>query len=997
MSYIEELNTKNNMIDEYFLIYNKYKKIYGINTIFFIQVGSFYEAYQTLTDGYNLKKISDILNIILSRRNKSILEINNKNPYIMGYPLIAHTKYLKILLENNFIVIIADQISPPPNPRRAVTNIYTKTTYIDDINNQDTNNILSIYIEELDKYNLIVGLSVLDISTGYSNIYENYSIKDDEKICLDDTIRYMYVHNAKEIVITTNNLVHYKLNELITYLEISDKNYHHQTITHIISVRPLFKISYQQEILRKVFPDHGLLSPIEYLDLEKYIYGRLSYIILLNYAYDHSHNIINNISKPEIYSDNKYLILGNNAIFQLNLLTFDKDNMIGMYNENTQYKSLFDVLNKVSTPMGRRLLKENICQPLTNVEDIQERYDIINKMMNIYIEIDQKLIEINDIEKMSRKIYLNIINPLELYNLINSLSKAEELLNYIIEQKIVFKKINIKEILMCLVDMLKDCSHCFKIDDLQKYFINDINGMIFKNKIHPDIDQLNINIILCMNYIDALAYGISTFLDNELKTNNVNLVKVEYNDRDKYHLILTKRRSEVLEKLLDKNNIIKFTYKNNEYVLHKTELEFRYLPKGNNCKIFIKEIDKNSNKLLEYQDELKLLQKKYYIEFLVYITKSYKINIDKINKTIALIDLFKCACICIKKYHYSIPVIIDKYKSNSYLSATELRHPLIELLHKDKEYITNNISLGTDDTTGIILYGMNGSGKSSLMKSIAIAVIMAQIGFGVACKNFEFYPYKNLYTRISGNDNIYKQLSTFALEMIELKAILKRSHSNTLVVCDELSKGTNHKSAIIIVASMIKILSDNNTSFITATHLHEINNINSIKLLNNIKTYYLNVEYNSKENIIIYDRIMKLGCINNDFYGLDVAKNLLSNNVFFNIACDFKKEIFCNDNIIEPKTSNYNNDLYMSECQICNYKPNINEIPLETHHIIFQKDFKNNINYDKYHISNKNNKYNLICICNKCHVLLHNKKIFICGWKDCNLKNKLIWNNNIMN
>ena len=993
MSYIEELNSKNNMIDEYFLIYNKYKKLYGYNTIFFIQVGSFYEAYQTLKDGFDLQKISDILNIILSRRNKNILEINMKNPYIIGYPIIAHQKYLKILLENNFIVVIADQITPPPNPKRAITNIYTKTTYIDDTNNSDSNNILSIYIEEIDKSNLIVGLSILDISTGYSNIYENYSIKDDEKICLDDTIRYMYAHNAKEIIITTHNLKNYKLNELITYLEITDKIYHHQTITQITSIRPLFKLSYQQEILGKIFPNDNLLSPIEYLDIEKYTYGRLSYIILLNYAYDHSHNIINNISKPEIYSDDKYLILGNNAIFQLNLLTFDKENVLGIYNNNTQYKSIFDVLNKVSTPMGRRLLKENLSQPLIDIDEIKERYNIINKILEIHKEIEIKLIGINDIEKMNRKIYLNIINPIELYNLINSLSNTLELLDYIINKNIELQKYNIKQIFLSLVDSLNDFSKTFKIEELQKYLINDINGIIFKNNIYPNIDILQNKISICMNFIDALAFGLSQFLDKELKTNTDNLVKVEYNDRDKYHLILTKRRSDVLERLLNKNNTINFNYKNNNYTLHKNDLEFRFLPKGNNCKIFIKEINKNSIKLLEYQDELKVLQKKYYINFLIYITKTYKNNFDQLYKIVALIDFLKASCICMTKYNYSIPSIIDKYNSNSYLIASELRHPLIELLHKDKEFISNNISLGTEDTTGIILYGMNGSGKSSLMKSIAIAVIMAQIGFGVAAKKFEFYPYKNLYTRISGNDNLYKQLSTFALEMNELKAILKRSNTNTLVVCDELSKGTNHKSAIIIVASMIKILSDFNTSFITATHLHEINNIDSIKFLPKVKTYYLNVEYNPKTNIIIYDRKIKPGTIINDFYGLDIARSLLSNNEFYKVACDIKKEIFYNDNIIDPKTSNYNSNLYMDECQICNYKPIITEIPLETHHIKFQKNFINNIDVDNYHIFNKNNKYNLVCICNKCHKLLHNNKIIIEGWHDSNLKNKLIWHN----
>ena len=187
--------------------------------------------------------------------------------------------------------------------------------------------------------------------------------------------------------------------------------------------KALFKLSYQQEVLKKVYPNTGLLSPIEYLDLENLTYGRLSFIILLNYAYDHSHNIIANIDKPELYTESKYLNLGNNAMFQLNLVTFDKDNLTGIYNEKTQYKSLFDVLNKTSTPMGRRYLKQNLTQPLNNSTQIQIRYNFINQIAqnDIWLEIEKRLIGINDIERFSRKINLGIINPID-FTLFNKIS-----------------------------------------------------------------------------------------------------------------------------------------------------------------------------------------------------------------------------------------------------------------------------------------------------------------------------------------------------------------------------------------------------------------------------------------------------------------------------------------------------------------------------------------------------------------------------------------------
>ena len=252
-SYIEEINSTENIIEEYFRIYEKYSQKYGIdNTIYFLQVGSFYEAYQIINRGFNLQKISDILNIIVTKKNKSIINVSIKNPYIIGFPIITLNKYIKILIDSGYTVVIGEQITPAPNPKRAITCVYSPGTYLDGTSS-DANNILSIYIEEIDahnltnktklKVNLIIGLSVIDLTTGKSIVHEIYSIKDDEKICFDETIRFMYMNITKEIIITTNNLKENKLADIIAYLEISDKLYHHQTIEQITSSgkKSLFK------------------------------------------------------------------------------------------------------------------------------------------------------------------------------------------------------------------------------------------------------------------------------------------------------------------------------------------------------------------------------------------------------------------------------------------------------------------------------------------------------------------------------------------------------------------------------------------------------------------------------------------------------------------------------------------------------------------------------------------------------------------------------------
>lgn len=149
MNYIEEINGNNNILDEYFRLFDKYSNKYGKNnTILLLQVGSFHEAYQTLEKGPILQKISDLLNIMVSRKNKSITEISFKNPWMLGFPSPSLQKFLKILIDNGYNVVIGDQITAPPNPKRAITNIISPGTYLDD-NTPDVNNIISIYIEEI--------------------------------------------------------------------------------------------------------------------------------------------------------------------------------------------------------------------------------------------------------------------------------------------------------------------------------------------------------------------------------------------------------------------------------------------------------------------------------------------------------------------------------------------------------------------------------------------------------------------------------------------------------------------------------------------------------------------------------------------------------------------------------------------------------------------------------------------------------------------------------
>jgi DNA mismatch repair protein MutS len=247
---------------------------------------------------------------------------------------------------------------------------------------------------------------------------------------------------------------------------------------------------------------------------------------------------------------------------------------------------------------------------------------------------------------------------------------------------------------------------------------------------------------------------------------------------------------------------------------------------------------------------------------------------------------------------------------------------------------------------------------------------MAQAGLFVPADCFTFSVYKSIYTRILGNDNLFKGLSTFAVEMTELRSILKNANENSLILGDELCSGTESTSALSIFTAGIKYLSNKNCSFIFATHFHEIINYSEIKEINTLKLLHMSVLYDRVNDRLIYDRKLKEGPGDN-MYGLEVCKSLNLPEDFLDMAHDIrnkynnKSNVF-NQNglIIEKKTSQYNSSKIKGVCEICKESEGT-----EVHHLIYQKEFENG--NSKGNKLKKNHKANLINICEKCHDKIH--------------------------
>ena len=194
-----------------------------IKLYYLFKLDHFMKRMQQISRGYNLHKLASLLNIICTRKDKSNNIIDEKNPYMLGFPTVAKQKFIKILIDNSYTIVVIDQISLPPNPKREITGIYSPGTYLD-TTSPDSNNIISFYIEDEFQSNTknltCIGMSSIDLTTGISHVHEAYSADDDSSYALDEALRFIYSFNPKEILIyhKKKNLKNELTKEKIIYI-----------------------------------------------------------------------------------------------------------------------------------------------------------------------------------------------------------------------------------------------------------------------------------------------------------------------------------------------------------------------------------------------------------------------------------------------------------------------------------------------------------------------------------------------------------------------------------------------------------------------------------------------------------------------------------------------------------------------------------------------------------------------------------------------------------
>lgn len=308
------------------------------------------------------------------------------------------------------------------------------------------------------------------------------------------------------------------------------------------------------------------------------------------------------------------------------------------------------------------------------------------------------------------------------------------------------------------------------------------------------------------------------------------------------------------------------------------------------------------------------------------------------------------------------------------LEVEGLRHPILERLVK-VPYVAHSLALtdGSGSMTGMLLYGMNASGKSSLMKAAGLCCILAQTGCPVPATLCRIRPFTAIFTRILGNDNLWAGLSSFAVEMTEFREILRHADGGSLVLGDELCSGTESLSATALVAAGVETLASRKTKFIFATHLHELAALPDVASIPAVRPFHLKVTYDAATDVLLYDRTLSPGS-GSALYGLEVCRALDLPSGYLDRAIAIRQGLA---GFQGPRPSSYSAAAVMDRCEVCGSSQK-----LEMHHIRPQKD-----GGPALHTPG-----NLVCLCGTCHDRHHAGRLLIEGWVDKGAgARELIW------
>ncbi|WP_420576864.1 DNA mismatch repair protein MutS [Ekhidna sp.] len=556
--------------------------------------------------------------------------------------------------------------------------------------------------------------------------------------------------------------------------------------------------------------------------IEELSEGILAAGAILYYLDETEHKETNHIKSISRIDENKYVWLDRFTIRNLELIQSAQPDGI----------SLIETINQTLTPMGGRLLRKWLVLPLKSKPEIDQRLDVVETLTQeeeLQDVLREHLEKIGDLERLVGKVATSRVNPRELLQLKKSLLQLEP----------IRELIKGKKALNAFYDLLNPC------EKLIEKLTSDLNddaplqlhqGGVIKKGVNADLDELRAISTSGKDFLSGIR-------DREIERTGISSLKIAYNKVFGYYLeVSNAHKDKVPEEWIRKQTLV-----NAE----------RYITE---------ELKQYEEKILNAESQIGVLEQKLYSELVVF-AHSYIDAIQQNAKVVAQLDCLSCFAQQSQSYNYCRPNISEE----KIIDIKEGRHPVIERnLADGEDYIANDLYLDTESQQVMIITGPNMAGKSALLRQTALITLMAQMGSFVPAGYAKIGLVDKVFTRVGASDNLSRGESTFMVEMTETASILNNLSDRSLVLMDEIGRGTSTYDGISIAWSIVEHLHNHpkaKAKTLFATHYHELNEL--AKDLPRVKNF--NVSVKELDNKVIFMRKLVEGGSEHSF-GIHVAQ-----------------------------------------------------------------------------------------------------------------------------
>ena len=862
----------------------------------FMLVGSFYELYdildpKTREPQTTMKRAVEVMGITLS-----VKEGTGADTLFAGFPEPQLHKFANLLTRENWTVVVMDQKrnSKGGVEAREVVRILSPGTHAE-VTSTDALYVGGIWLESMhwgtsDRPRF--SAAALDITTGKSYTYEGTMYGKKGAWSSDDLIHFFQVYPPKEVIVWWNG----HLIDQPTESTLRRATGIGGALFHIRQATPveqggLDKDIVREDLLRRCFKPKSLLPLRTTLCIVGKPLTERVLCCLLMFVQDHYSAAVNTLRPPVQWTPEHSLYLGNHALTQLNMVTQKEDD------------SVLSLFLKGATQMGKRAMRRRLLYPLTRSQDIEALYGEVDWCMSgdqaTRDLVQTSLRQISDISRIHRIITLGTIGAAEVLALDQSYRCAKRIAAALENSPLRYPAEQFDD----FTTYLKRFEEVF---DIEKARRSSPNLFCLTDTAGPRCAELEAAI--------AEAEGASKNLHAEL---------ADWTGVEKQYFRMEEKETGIFF-AANKTVILRVSssIKSGPIPEHLLGIQIHTKKSGGSTieipmlsALYVKTQALRGHLVAAIQSELPPLCDT--------LNDGFSSTWDDLETWISRVDMSFTIRDVSVKHGFVRPVLVE---GESKIRIKGLRHPLIESQQTRTEYVKHDVSLG-DEQKGWLVYGMNASGKSSLMKAVGIATILAQCGAYVPAIQFEYTPFRSLFTRILNKDDLWAGLSSFAVEMTELSDILNRADPHSLVLGDEVCSGTESTSAMALVGASLHHLSKRSAKYIFATHLHGLQEIPIIASLPSLSVWHLRVRHDLATDRLIYDRTLHPGA-GSSLYGLEVAKAMSIPFDVLEVAHGIRKKLLGQKTEVDAPASTWNSEVQRRACELCGATTG-----LEVHHI----------------------------------------------------------------